>query len=421
MIDQNYAKQKGMGQPKILTGFFLLFILIYVFAMFLNEPLGIDYMDEIVVLFLFFYLLKYIFFRKNRKLGLDIKIYGVAVLFYLAYSISISSNGIPYIFLDVFTQSKPYIAFFSVYYTAKQLSSKQKKVISRISILLFITTIFAVLFSLLAVSFEQGISKFFVHPSKFYSALILIGLTYLFVNPKKRSVEIVTLIIFSLGLVSLKGKMFGFYAASILGYIMINKGIKIKFSLKNISALVISLSAIIYAAREKMLFYFLDTSASEHALARPVMYVSSFSVLNDYFPFGSGFASFGTSASSLSYSKIYYQYGLDYVWGLSPEYPEFITDTYYPSLAQFGYVGIILFLLFWLVNIKRLNILSKDIKFTNNYLIGALLLCYIFIESVADAAFTNNRGVYAMFLFALVINDFQQKDEKTTREISKPN
>ncbi len=408
MINNNYAEHKKDEPQKSSLGFFLLFILIYVFAMFLNEPLGIDYMDEVVVVFLLFYLLKYIFFNKNRKLGLDIKVYVLAIIFYLAYSINISSNGIRYILLDVFTQSKPYIAFFSVYYTSKQFSRPQKKVISQISILLFITTIFVVLFSLTSSSFENGISKFFVHPSKFYSALILIGLTYLYVNPKKRSVEIMTLIILSLGLMSLKGKMFGFYAASILGYIMINKGVRIKFSIKNISALVISLVIILYAAREKMYFYFIDSSISEHALARPAMYFVSGKILRDFFPFGSGFGSFGTHASRISYSDIYYEYGLDNIWGLSPSYSSFITDTYYPSLAQFGCVGIVLFILFWIVNIKRLNLMSSDVKVSNNYLIGSLLLCYIFIESVADAAFTNNRGIYTMFLFAIILNDYKE-------------
>ena len=73
---------------------------------------------------------------------------------------------------------------------------------------------------------------------------------------------------------------------------------------------------------------------------------NSIEILADYFPFGSGFATYGTFASGVHYSDIYAQYGMDNIYGLTKSYYSFVADTYYPSLAQFGVVGVCLFFLF---------------------------------------------------------------------------
>ena len=78
-----------------------------------------------------------------------------------------------------------------------------------------------------------------------------------------------------------------------------------------------------------------------------MLYVTGGQILLDYFPFGSGLASFASNASAVNYSTLYYDYGLDKVWGLSPSKTDFICDAYYPSLCQFGVVGVCLFIYLW--------------------------------------------------------------------------
>ena len=84
-----------------------------------------------------------------------------------------------------------------------------------------------------------------------------------------------------------------------------------------------------------------------------MLYVTAPQILYDYFPFGSGFASYGTYSSGVYYSKIYSDYGIDGIWGMTKSYYNFIADTFYPSLAQFGVIGVCLFFIFWVYIVKR--------------------------------------------------------------------
>lgn len=68
------------------------------------------------------------------------------------------------------------------------------------------------------------------------------------------------------------------------------------------------------------------------------MYLHGFTILFDYFPFGSGLASFASFPSAENYSSLYYEYGLNNIGGLSPDMPDFICDAFYPTLAQFGII-----------------------------------------------------------------------------------
>lgn len=90
--------------------------------------------------------------------------------------------------------------------------------------------------------------------------------------------------------------------------------------------------------------YLLDTTQ-----ARSLMYVNAFKCLVNYFPFGTGFGNYGSYGAAYSYSKLYFNFGYDNVWGLQPwEYggPSFLLDTYYPMIiAQFGFFGFAIFLI----------------------------------------------------------------------------
>jgi hypothetical protein len=80
-----------------------------------------------------------------------------------------------------------------------------------------------------------------------------------------------------------------------------------------------------------------EYGGSPHHLAgRTALYVTSVSIARDYFPFGAGFASFGSHASKLYYSPLYERYGLATTWGFAPHSSYFITDTYWPMVLAEG-------------------------------------------------------------------------------------
>ena len=116
------------------------------------------------------------------------------------------------------------------------------------------------------------------------------------------------------------------------------------------------------------------------SFARPVMYASMFVVLSMYPLFGSGLASFGTYASATNYSRLYAEIGIDNVFGLSEDYGNFICDAFYPELAQFGLVGIVLFVAFFLWVNKRLSLfLYLNGKIL--YVAGLMAIIVLLIES----------------------------------------
>lgn len=76
--------------------------------------------------------------------------------------------------------------------------------------------------------------------------------------------------------------------------------------------------------------------------ARRIFFEYAFKTANDHFPLGSGFATYGSEQASRIYSPLYYQYGFDQMWGLSPEYGMFLNDNYWPTvIGQFGWIGAI--------------------------------------------------------------------------------
>lgn len=83
-----------------------------------------------------------------------------------------------------------------------------------------------------------------------------------------------------------------------------------------------------------------DTYTSNESTARSRLYRTGEKIAATNFPIGVGFGRFASYPSRTSYSPVYYEYRLNDVWGLSPEYPAFIDDTSWPSvLAETGYAG----------------------------------------------------------------------------------
>lgn len=138
--------------------------------------------------------------------------------------------------------------------------------------------------------------------------------------------------------------------------------------------------------------------------ARPVLYAASGLILVDHFPFGSGLASFASYASEANYSGLYYEYGLDTIHGLSPSFSSFICDAYYASLAQFGVVGIALFIGFFRYAYVRLRLLvrSADRRCTALFRVGVPLMLSMLIECTSGNTFIKPFGVLALMLLGMI-------------------
>lgn len=137
--------------------------------------------------------------------------------------------------------------------------------------------------------------------------------------------------------------------------------------------------------------------------ARTELTKASLEIAVDYFPWGTGFATFGSSvtADSSYYSQLYYDYGLATVWGLEPGHTNFLSDTFWPTVVgQFGVAGTAAFL----VLIGSLFKLAYDLAGRRRI---AVVCCfaYLLISSTAESAFFHPMAVPLAFCLALVVGE----------------
>lgn len=396
--------------------FSLVYAYLFVFLIvgfYFYELIGFDPLDEMfevaLVLIGGIYLLDVNSLRPKRELI----VFSCIVFFYVAYSFLIHSNSPKAILIDTSVQLKPYIAFFVFYYLGVRFSTTNKKLLSFLLIGLFCISLTVVICGLGTGNLVNAMKMVYHHPARYASALVLIGLFYLYSRDYSPKTLLFFFVVISLALLSGKAKTFGFYTAA-LSIIAINYfKIKLKFNIKTLVLVILIVSLIVFASWEKFAFYFVDFNLDdEESLARPFLYYTSFFIFQDYFPFGSGLASFGTAASGSSYSDIYYQYDLNGIWGLNPDYPYFVADTYYPSLAQFGVFGLVLFIFFWVRIMKEALFYRKQTDDRKHFMIIVMVVMFLAIEFIADAAFTNNRGFTSMILIALCLNEMKYRYEQ---------
>ena len=399
--------------------FYILFF--YVVGVMLYDLIPFSFLDELLVFGLLIITLYYRITNKDyqRKVGLNQ--FAFIALFYFVYSVLIHSNSIGAISKDLIIQSKPFIIFYCYQILNPVYSEKELLWIRIIASLFGLFLLFVGIMD--KFSSPLNINLLYGHPSRFATAVVATALLYLWASKIKTIDIIVVLGLMTIGLLSGRSKFFGIYAIAMGVLLFRNSHVYKKITIKSFILVVFFLVLALIVTYDKIQFYFVEGAAnlfnedsenlSAHMFARPALYFTSFLILLDYIPFGSGLGSFATFASSSPYSEVYYKYGLNNIYGLSPEFGSFISDTYYPVLAQFGIVGVILYLAFWRNIFLKINVLRKGIDVSvvkkKDFLIGLIIVGFFTIESVADSTFTHNRGAFVMILLALVISNAKKE------------
>lgn len=368
-----------------------------IFYDFIDKSLHFSFIDEIICLVLIHC---WILNGVKQK---EFFVFICVALFYLGYSLWFPNNVQKAIVMDFFIQVKPFIAFYATYGIGFVFSDTQRQSICKLSVFFAILLFFI---GILSLNGSTIMYTFCTHPSRFATMCTALSMTYLYFSPNTRRSKIISLLILTIGLMSFKSKFFGFlpiFVLIIFGGTQLNK-FKI-ISIKTLIILSIMLSTSIYFAWDKIEFYFITGTSNdmEHTFARPLLYMKAVEILKDNPFFGSGFGSYATYASAVYYSPIYAKYRMIYNHEIGNGL--FICDTFFPSLAQFGFVGICLFILFWK---KRLQEGMKKMRlesstFTFQFLV--LITIFFLIESLADSTFTHNRGMYMMMLMAMCLSN----------------
>jgi len=397
-----------MIQDFINKNFYYLYITTLLFGIILYNPIGFKSADELCAMVLLVLFIFTVFKSKDWEFNKIFLFTLFIFLFYTFYSFYIHSNSKIGIITDLIIQLKPYLAFFAVY-QMKPIFSKERKILLRdISLVLWVILLPIGLIGFFDDSF---IGKVMQHPTFYAAAIIALSLTYLFCGNFTLKEKIIFLVMLSLSLASGRSKIYGFVALSAVIILYFGNVSNIKLSFKNVIIMFSTFIVVCYVAWEKIKLYFLQGvtgEVEEDLLARFVLYSTSIDIFKDYFPFGSGLASFATHASGAYYSDIYVKYGIENVWGISRTGWEFIADTYYPSLAQFGIVGAFLFFLFWFYILRKTLLFFLRTNNAKYFALSMLITGYLVIENIADASFTSNRGFFMMMLLGTIMAELKQ-------------
>lgn len=401
-----------MLQSFINKSFYYLFVFSLLFVIVFYNLIGFQYTDEICAMVLFallvYSLLQTPEWNFDRVFLLTILIFA----FYTLYSIYIGSNVKAAIIKDLGIQMKPYLGFFCAYQLRPFFDANRKKILKEIIFLCWLLFLFPL--GVAGAINERILYYFMDHPAYYGIAITIVSICYLFSGSFTKRERFVFMVMLSIGLVSGRSKFYGFYMMSLFCVLFADNFINFKLNLKNVLLLGCMLGAVVLVAWEKIYFYFVSalTGSSEldpDMIARFVLYYTSGDILMDYFPFGSGLASFATYTSGEYYSDIYLQYGIDNVWGLSKSYTSFISDTYYPVLAQFGMVGVGLFVLFWGYIVKNAIVLYKQhpAKKPQMMIVIILIVGFLAIENTTTSTFVAQGGFFVMMMMGLILSNMK--------------
>ena len=382
------------GIARFYTWFWIIYFPVCIaFAVTVN----FDWSDEILtVLLLLYAIVKQRFLVKDKKRMLEINIYMALMIFYLLYSLVIRVTTPRGVFLDILQQVRPYAVFYLTWMMAPQFTPKQQKRIKWVMLLSFFGYLFAFKFKPSLVTPFGGEESAALGQIALCCAMIY----YLFSKQTKKNRNI-AIIIMLLGLISGKSKYFG----ECVCFIALVMFVKSRINFTSVSTLlkVGALGAVvIFFTWTKFNAYYVEGFQEDaQAMARPATYETGMQIMfHDYIPFGSGLGSFGTAAAAKEYSPLYFKYHLDEIWGLDPSNPMFLADAFYPTLAEFGMVGLFFFLWFWKRRLWEANKIPNLIY----YRMALMCILALALESTADSSYLSGKGMGYFMILALCLN-----------------
>lgn len=336
---------------------------------------------------------------------------------YLVYTLLFCHFNTPAAVLsDVISQIKPFAAFGITLALNIQLDDKIKALIK-------IAVVLNCLILLCTIPFWMNEARVMGHPANFGAIMMLNAWLYLYASldqfgklSQKNILIVIGFLI--IGLFSTRSKYYGEVVLMLFLLFGYKSGMQRHIDYKKIIVFLLVILLILVVSWQKIHFYFIegandvmnsaiDEESLSDSFARPVLYAVAGILFLDYFPFGTGYASYASYASAESYSSLYYDYGLNHVYGLSPRFSSFICDAYYPTLAQFGVVGVFLFLWFWYWILRKLNKLEseKEALYKYQYILGIMVVIFVVIESIGNTFFIQGHGMLAMMFLAILLSE----------------
>lgn len=388
---------------KGISRFFTLYWIIYFpTCIAYNDLPGFSSVDEIMMGILFVYtFMKYSNRSINRRPWREFMVCLSVIAFYTLYSLMFGVNVAGGVWLDLLQEIRPYSILFCTWILNPRFTKKQKK--------WMLGTMVLTLFSWIAYHPESIESAHAEFPVLGQLAICTGMAWYLLTEDTKRNRYIALALVLT-GMFAPKFKFMGELVCFIAFVFFVKKQLNFK-SPKTVFFAVVLVVAVLVVSWTRFDAYYV-TGLDNEAMARPMSYKTSLQILWDYFPLGPGMGSFACNGAWKFYSPLYFEYNLTNIWGLSPEMGFFICDAYYPTLAQFGIVGVFFFCWFW----KRRLVAFNQIVDMRYYRVAMITFCCLAIEQTADTSWLSGKGMGYCMLIALCLNANRNMMEQRRRE-----
>lgn len=326
----------------------------------------------------------------------EIGVYLGLMTFFVLYSLVMAVNVSGSVWLDLQQQVRPYAVFYCTWLLAPQFSKGQRNLILRGMLLTYAFYVGAFLYM------PQLVTPFGGEESAALGQLAIVcAMTFYLFMPKTKRNLWIAIILMALGLLGGKSKFFGEMVCFVAIFYFLKGRIKLG-SAKTIAQFAVITATVLFFTWTKFNAYYIDgMKADAERRARPESYkVGTTIIFKDYVPFGSGLGTFATNAAAEYYSPLYYKYKMNTIWGLDPDNPMFLADAFYPTLAEFGIVGLVFFFIFWKRRLKTVLKLPDD----RYYKVGLMCILALALESTADTSYLSGKGMGYFMLLAMCLS-----------------
>ena len=375
-----------------IAKFFTLYWIIYFpTCIAFNDQPGFSSIDEVMTGVLIVYTLM---MRRNESTNPEpwreyFKFLGI-LAFYVVYSLIMQVNVAGAVWLDLIQQIRPFSIIYCTWILNPRFTQNQKRWI----LTAMVVTLAAWLYYHPEAT-EAG--KYAEFPVLGQLAICTGMAWYLFTEETQQNKYIALALVLT-GMLAPKFKFMGEVVCFVALLFFVKKQLDFRSSKTAIFVALLMATVIAFTWQKFDIYYVSGWNNS--ALARPQTYKTSLQLLIDYFPFGPGMGTFAANGAMQHYSPLYHEYGLDTIWGLNPGTKFFICDAFYPSLAQYGIMGVILFCIFW----KRRLIDLNNIEDMRHYRIAILTFFCLAIEQTADSSWLSGKGMGYCMLIGLCLN-----------------
>ena len=244
-------------------------------------------------------------------------------------------------------------------------------------------------------------SKFFY----FLSPLLVADLYYKSTRYKK-FVILIALIVWAS---TMRSRAISFIAVFlILGFFYFSvKGkacgalIKSKIKIRYLIPVVLIAAALSW---KQIVFYF--TSDTQ---ARAVLLRYGIITMISYFPIGAGFGTFGSDIAAKYYSRLYTDYGFEFIYGMRSNETYFLNDNYWPMvMGQFGVIGLLIFIVILYLFIKMAVNGTKNNKYF--YFSTFIAMIFLLLSSTASNSYSEFSSICVFLLVGILVKSSRKQE-----------